>query len=175
MASSIKSQDKLKLFKELMAYQESVFRICLGFSKNPWDAEELAQDVYLRAYQKIGTLKDPNLARAWLFRIAKNICIDQARKKRSKSPHELNPNNQFVERKTPESLLYDKEQLQVLKEVIRQLPAKLKEVLVLRAYAHLSYQEISSVLKIKEGTVMSRLNLARQAVMSKMRRELNEK
>ena len=89
MASSIKSQDKLKLFKELMAYQESVFRICLGFSKNPCDAEELAQDVYLRAYQKIGTLKDPNLARAWLFRIAKNICIDQARKKRSKSPHEL--------------------------------------------------------------------------------------
>lgn len=158
-----------------MVYKEGVFRICLGFSKNPWDAEELAQDVYLRAYQKIGTLKDPNLVRAWLFRIAKNICIDQARKKRSKRPHELNPNSQLIERKTPESLLCDKEELQVLKKMIIQLPAKLKEVLVLRAYAHLSYQEISSVLKIKEGTVMSRLNLARQAVTSKMRRELNEK
>lgn len=157
-----------------MAYKESVFRICLGFSKDPWDAEELAQDVYLRAYQKIETLKDPNLVRAWLFRIAKNICIDRARKNRSKRPHELNPNSLLIERKTPESLLCDQERLQILKKVIRQLPAKLKEVLVLRAYAQLSYREISSVLKIKEGTVMSRLNLARQAVMDKMRREWNE-
>ena len=146
----------------------------MGFSKDPWDAEELAQDVYLRAYQKIGTLKDLNHVRAWLFRIAKNRCIDRARKNRSKRPHELNPNSQFIERKTPESLLCDQERLQVLKKVIRQLPAKLKEVLVLRAYAQLSYREISYILKIKEGTVMSRLNLARQAVMDKMRRELDE-
>ncbi|MFQ6081997.1 MAG: RNA polymerase sigma factor [Candidatus Aminicenantia bacterium] len=165
----------MKLFNELMTYQESVFRICLGFSKNPWDAEELTQEVYLKAYKKISTLKDSSLSRPWLFQIAKNICLDHSRKNRLGRFCELGSDNEPVERKTPESLICHKEQLQILKKAVRQLPKKLKEVFILKEYGHLSYQEIASTLEIKEGTVMSRLYRARQAVINQIRRESYEK
>jgi len=63
-----------------MACKEIVFRICLGFSRNAADAEDLTQDVYLKAYQKLDGLKDPDLKKEWLFRIARNTCLDHHKK-----------------------------------------------------------------------------------------------
>ena len=50
------------IFDELMSYKESIFRICLGYSKDPWDAEELTQEVFLKAYRKIRSLGNSNLS-----------------------------------------------------------------------------------------------------------------
>ena len=50
--------EKQELFNELMTYKEIVFQICLGYSKNPWDAEDLTQEVYLKAYRKNESLKE---------------------------------------------------------------------------------------------------------------------
>lgn len=168
-------QRNADIFKELMSYNESVFRICLGFSKNPWDAEELTQEVYLKAYRKIGSLNHSNLSREWLFRIAKNTCLDHIKKKRLRRLFPLKSNNDSVEQNTPELRMIQREQLQTLKRAISQLPKKHREVFVLKEYGHLSYQEIALTLGIKEGTVMSRLNRARRAIMTQLREVENEK
>lgn len=166
---------KSEILEELMAHEERVFLICLGFSRNTADAEDLAQEVYLKAYKKIDTVKDLKLSKYWLFKIAKNTCLDFGRKNR---PYQLSsPESEIKlsESRTPESQMIFREKLQSIKAYIQQLPKKQREVFILREYGDLSYKEIAEVLKIKEGTVMSRLIRARREIKNQMGGEYNDK
>jgi RNA polymerase sigma-70 factor (ECF subfamily) len=176
---SVRTEEELKIFEELLTYKENVFRICLGFSKNPHDAEDLTQDVYLKAYQNIGTLRNPFQSKEWLLRIAKNTCLDHKKKRffrggfiRFEAEEEM---AEARNRNNPETSASFTEQLQNIKKAVSRLPKKQKEVFVLREYGNLSYQEIAHTLEIKEGTVMSRLSRARQAVLEWMNEGKNEK
>ncbi len=157
-----------------MMFKEKVFLTCLGFSRNPSDAEDLAQDVYLKAFNKIGTLKDLRLAKIWVLRIAKNTCLDFMKKHRLEllSPNELSQLK--TESLNPELQTIQHQQLQFVKQNIQRLPRKQREVFILREYGDLTYQEISQTMKIKKGTVMSRLNRARQTIISQIKGK-NEK
>jgi len=170
-----KTEEKSKVFEELMAWQEKVFLICLGFSRNKTDAQDLTQEVYLKVYRNIGTLKDLSLSKFWLFRITRNTCLDFIRKHRLNRLSSLEPDLEPKELRTPESQMIFQEQLRALKVSIQRLPKKLRDVFILKEYGELSYQEIAEVLKIKEGTVPSRLTRARQAIMNQMKGEKNEK
>src|SRR5512139_933340 len=66
----------------LLAHQELVFRVCLGHARNYAEAEDLAQEVYLKAHRSLARLKDPSLAREWLLRIARNACLDHQKRNR---------------------------------------------------------------------------------------------
>ena len=160
-------------FNELMTYRHTVFRICLGYAKDPREAEDLAQDTYLKAYLKLETLKNPNcqeVKKEWLFKIAKNTCLDHLKKQSHRPLFHSKPQKDPIENKTPETLTIQDQELNRLKIIIQQLPKKQQEVFILKEYAHLSYREIAVTLNIKEGTVMSRLNRARQTVIEKMKR-----
>lgn len=170
--TDIKRTEQEKVFEELMSYKEIVFQICLGFTNNPWDAEDLTQDVYLKVFRNIHSLNDPSFSKEWLFKIARNTCFDFGRKLRIRRIFQLKSKGETLEDRTPESLVAYGEQLQVLKKAVKQLPEKHKEVFVLREYGNLSYQEIAAVLGIKNGTVMSRLNRARQAVINQTKEEV---
>ncbi len=160
------TEEQAKLFEEMMACKEDVFRICLGFSRNPFDAEDLSQDVYLKAYKNIDKIHTPYAVKEWLFRVARTTCLDRHKK--------LKIARLFLQRAsgppggpgpvTPEYSAEDIERLKALKEAVGRLPKKLREVFVLREYGHASYQELARTLGIKAGTVMSRLNRARRAV-----------
>ena len=164
-------EDKTKTFDEMLTQKETVFRICLGFSKNTQDAEDLTQEVYLKAWRKMDTLKDAGAVRAWLFRVARNTCIDHINKMRLRRLFQLFPGDEPPAPNTPETLLENKQQIDLLKRTVQRLSTKLREVFVLKEYGRLSYQEIAVSLGIKEGTVMSRLNRARSEVKKQIRRE----
>jgi RNA polymerase sigma-70 factor (ECF subfamily) len=174
MANSNKIE-RQELFRELMTHKEIVFQICLGYSKSPWDAEDLTQEVYLKAFKKIGSLKNPQLKKDWLFRIAKNTCVDHGRKSRFRRHFPLNQEIAALDPGNPEKHLVRDESLGALKKAVSQLPLKLKETFILREYGQLSYHEIASVLGTKKGTVMSRLSRARQAVLNQMKEKINGK
>jgi RNA polymerase sigma-70 factor (ECF subfamily) len=159
------TEEESRLFEEMMTYKEDVFRICLGFSRNPSDAEDLSQDVYLKALQNVGKVHTPYALKEWLFRIARNTCLDHDKKRRVVRFFEktARPDN-VVETRTPESSAETGEHLNTLKKAVSLLPKRHREVFVLREYGHLSYQELARTLGIKEGTVMSRLNRARRTV-----------
>ena len=165
------------VFEDMLAYQDSVFRICLGFSRNISDAEDLAQEVYLKAYRKLRTLKNPGLSREWLFRIAKNTCLDQQKTAGLRRLLLLQWRNGSQETGdgNPEHKVAQNEQIQRLKRVVQRLPKKLRVVLVMREYGHLSYLEIAATLRIKEGTVMSRLGRARATVLRALKETEYEK
>ncbi len=156
---------------ELLAHRETVFRICLGFSRNYDDAEDLAQEVIVKAAAAAGTLRDPDRVREWLLRIARNTCIDRGKQRRTRAG--------LLSRLAAETLIKPADpepraedgRVAVLREAVARLPRRLKDVFVLREYADLSYAEIGRSLNLKEGTVMSRLSRARAFVT----REVKEK
>ena len=156
--------------EDLLAYQETVFLICLGFTRNHWDAQELAQEAYLQAHQRLAQLRQPDAAKAWLCRITRNLCVDQIRRQKWRrffgafEEH----HNEAPNRQTPETLLLASEQTRRVKTAIEKLPAKLREVFVLNAYGELPYAEIAQVLGIKIGTVMSRLSRARTKIKQEL-------
>ena len=164
-----------RVLEELMTYQEKVFLICLGFSRNPADAEDLAQEVYLKALRNIDSLTDLSLIKFWLYRVTRNTCLDFSRKRKLRRHSLLEPEHGQLDSQTPESQIMAQEQLRSLKETIQQLPKKQREVFIMKEYGNLSYQEIAEILQINRGTVMSRLNRARQTVKNRIKGENHEK
>ena len=164
-----------KIFEELMTFHKKVFLICLGFSRNAADAQDLTQEVYLKAYRNIGTLKEAKLSKLWLFRITRNTCLDFKKKHRLNRDSFFESGRELTEPRTPESQMILQEQLHALKAAIQELPKKQREVFVLRKYGDLTYQEIAETLKIKEGTVKSRFGRASKAIIAHMKGEKNEK
>jgi RNA polymerase sigma-70 factor (ECF subfamily) len=170
------AEETADLSEEMMTYREDVFRVCLGFSRNPQDAEDLSQEVYLKAFRRIGTVRESGALKAWLLRIARNTCLDHQKRgrlirlfRRSLIPADDQKNPM----KREQAIL--SERLAKLKEAVRRLPNKQKEVFVLREYGHLSYSEVAKTLGLKVGTVMSRLNRSRKAVWDLMNEGHNEK
>jgi RNA polymerase sigma-70 factor, ECF subfamily len=161
--------------EDLLAHRESVFRICLGFSRNYTEAEDLAQDVYLRAHRGLAGLKNPATARDWLFRIARNACLDQAKTSRLRRTALFRFGTRAEAAPPPADDGTADPRLAHLKAAVHGLPPRLREVFVLREYAHLSYDEIGRTLDLKPGTVMSRLNRARNAVARAIQESRHEK
>jgi len=155
---------------ELLAYQELVFRVCLGHSRNYAEAEDLTQEVFLKAHQGLSGLREPSLARNWLLRIARNIYLDHQKATRvravllrrwAKAPEPSSgPEG-------PEGDLDDR--IAQLKSAVRLLPKKLRDIFVLREYGHLTYEEMAATLALNKGTVMSRLNRARRRIALALR------
>ncbi len=160
------TEDEAKLFDEMMTHKEEVFRICLGFSRNASDAEDLAQDVYLKAYQNLGRIHSPYAVKDWLWRVARNVGLDHQKRRRVVRMLQVRASDPVPSPGPQDSqdTAETQERLRALKLAIGRLPWKLREVFVLREYGELSYQEVARTLGIKEGTVMSRLSRARAAV-----------
>jgi RNA polymerase sigma-70 factor (ECF subfamily) len=158
------------LLHELLSFREDVFRVCLGMARNVADAEDLCQEVFLKALSRRGDIRLPEARRVWLLRIARTTCLDYHRRRRlvPMVPLEYAPENSAADRRTPDSAVESRDILRRLKEVIRRLPRKHREVFILREYGGLSYEDLSRTLGIRRGTVMSRLSRARQAVASAM-------
>ncbi|MDP2913993.1 MAG: RNA polymerase sigma factor [Candidatus Aminicenantes bacterium] len=168
--AGLRENDRAKTsFESLLAHRESVFRICLGFSRNYVEAEDLAQEVYLKAYRNIGALKDPALSKEWLFRIAKNACLDRSKKTRIRAVRLRRWAESATQCDDSEAASPADDWLAGLKAAVRRLPKKLRSVFILRLYGHLTYDEIAATLGIARGTVMSRLNRARAKVAETIR------
>lgn len=163
------SADNKELFERLLENRKMVFWICLGYARDSVEAEELAQEVFFKAWSRIDSLRTPERCRGWLFRVARNTCLDSQKKKRLRHIFEANSPREARDEKTPEALIVLRDELRLLKKAVRTLPNKMRSTFILREYGELSYQEIADILGIKEGTVMSRLNGAREKIRERMK------
>ncbi|HSA97103.1 MAG TPA: RNA polymerase sigma factor [Acidobacteriota bacterium] len=161
----MRGDEDAKLFEDMMTSREAVFRICLGFSRNASDAEDLSQDVFLKAYRSLSQVRHPYLVKEWLFRVARNTCLDHVKKRRLARELEMAAGpGTAADPRTQETSLVTAARLRSLKTAVSRLPRKQREVFVLREYGGLSYEELGHVVGAKAGTIMSRLNRARAAV-----------
>lgn len=125
-------------------------------------AEDMSQEAFLRAWKNLHKYTPKSPFKNWLFRIATNATLDTIRRERETVPLEEIPMN-TVER-SPERALSQKETSLRVQQAVLDLPPASRAVLVLREYEGFSYKEIAETLRIPLGTVMSRLNYARNAL-----------
>lgn len=158
----------LSAFDELvLRYRKRVYGIAFGMTRNHSDADDVAQESFLRAYQALDSFKIEYEFRTWLFRITVNLCLNCLKKKERRVEASLEEQVGVeiavpAPSDNPGQELEKKELYEKMEEAVRQLSPKLRSVFVLRTIQDLSYEEIARTLKISKGTVMSRLNRARE-------------
>ena len=136
-------------------------------------AEDAAQETFIRAWQNLPSYRPGMPLRNWLYRIAFNAGMDMLRKNKRILPDDIEDLHLTDRQPGPESLVSQNERTAMVQRAILSLPDASRAVLVLREYEGLSYQEISSTLDIPVGTVMSRLNYARNLLKSKLQPQLS--
>lgn len=159
------------------AYQTRVYNLALRLCGNRDDAFDLAQESFFRAWRSLSGFQFESSFSTWLFRLCSNICLDWLRAKKRRPTVSMSTVDDEGEEsqlelpdpgKSPEELLLAAEEREALARAMNQLPVEYREILTLRAIHDLSYTEIAEILKIKEGTVKSRLSRARLALRNKL-------
>lgn len=149
-------------FGELVnRHYDGVVRVVYRMCGEVQLAEDAAQEAFIRAWMKLPTYQPRAPFRQWLFRIAINAALDVLRQKPTEDIEDEEAIMLTDPAPSPEAALLEKEQAEFLQKAVKALPEAARAVLVLREYGELSYQEIAGVLEIPVGTVMSRLNYAR--------------
>jgi RNA polymerase sigma-70 factor (ECF subfamily) len=143
-----------------------VYRMC----GDPALAEESAQEAFIRAWQNLRRYDARFAFRSWLYRIALNLATDVLRRK--KETVAIDDEMLAEEAEGPEATAERNERAEQVRQAVLGLPSASRLVLVLREYEEMTYQEIADALDIPLGTVMSRLNYARQQVRQNLRRYL---
>jgi RNA polymerase sigma-70 factor (ECF subfamily) len=162
-----------KAFKALLArYQKSVYYLILKMVHSPDDAEDLTQEAFIKAFSSIDKFDNKYAFSTWLFRIATNTAIDFLRKQKIKvysidAPFNAEEGNfpAFHIEDTaisPQEQIFKKERGKILNQAILQLPSKYQNLIELRYFQELSYEEIAKKLDVPLGTVKAQLFRARE-------------
>lgn len=147
-----------------------VVNTAFQYLKDYEEALDCSQEVFIKAFKNMSSYKENSAFSTWIYQITKNQCIDMLRRRKGVNlsideslEDEDAPDIQLPapESQEPENHTIRQSRIQAVRDAIEQLPDKLREVCVLRDIQELSYQEISELLDIPEGTVKSRLNSAR--------------
>lgn len=140
-------------------YQRVLYTVALRMLGDEDRANDAAQNTFVKAYQKLGTFDPARRFFSWIYRILVNECLNQRRERRPFEPispdlaaHDLSPVDQLETR----------ERRQRVQAAIVALPPEYREVVVLRHFAELSYEEIGETLGIAPAIVKSRLHTAKQ-------------
>jgi RNA polymerase sigma-70 factor, ECF subfamily len=167
-----------ELFQEVvLPYLDDALSLARWLTGNIADAEDVVQDASIRALAAIGAVNVTN-SRAWILTIVRNTAFTWLAKNRPKSVIVTDDERLFEqaglemidrsEASTPEALLIAKADADLLQRAIAALPLSFREVLVLREIEELSYREISDIMSIPIGTVMSRLARARSLLIQRI-------
>jgi RNA polymerase sigma-70 factor, ECF subfamily len=152
-------------------YYEAVIRVIYRLCGDAQIAQDATQEAFLRAWIKLPGFQPRAPFRNWVYRIAVNTALDILRQKPAERFETSEGMNVMAEKTPgPEAAYIEKEQADFLQGAVKALPDAARAVLVLREYGELSYDEIASVLEIPVGTVMSRLNYARNRLREMMKK-----
>jgi len=163
-------------------YEQKLFSIAYGMTLDREDALEIVQEVFLKVYRKIHAFRGDSALQTWLHRITVNQCLNWKRKwkRRFKWHHQPLDSDESDDDRLlgseddgPEVLYQKKEMEELFKKNLAELPEDTRVVFVLKEVEGLSYDEIAGILKIKRGTVSSRLYYARQKLKESMKKYLD--
>ena len=150
-------------FREvIIRFQARVFAVAYKVSKNPKDAEDITQEVFLQLYRSLSQFKGDSSLSTWIYKIAMSKALDYRRKTIKQVTYEGEENLYDIPfGSTPEELLLDKEDKELARAYMERLPDAYKEVVHLYYFQQQSYREIASTLNVAVKTVESRLYRAK--------------
>jgi RNA polymerase sigma factor (sigma-70 family) len=164
-------------FKEVaLPHLRAAYRLARWLTRDHEVAEDIVQEAYLSAFKHFDSYNGGD-ARAWILAIVRNTFYSSLRRhqpvtdpfdENSADAYEANAGSDLPD-KNPESVLSRQQEMDLIQETIEALPMELREVLVLRIFDELSYNDIAQVANVPIGTVMSRLARARQFLIKRLK------
>jgi RNA polymerase sigma factor (sigma-70 family) len=163
-----------KAYAELMkTYTDQVYAMMLNMTGDVLDAEDLTLEAFSKAFMKLHQYTPEYAFSTWLFRIAKNNCIDYLRKKKKDESNTGNAENTELDNLSvateipcqlpgPEQLLINRQETILLRKIVQGLKPNYKAIIELHYFKELSCEEIAHQLKLPESTVKVRLFRARE-------------
>ncbi len=149
--------------KLVKKYYEMVFTVAYGVLNRREDAQDAAQEVFLKVFNQINNFEEKSKFKTWLYRIAVNDAIDIARRRKPMEPEEK-INTVAASLPKPDAKVLQDETNEMVRSALDSLSPEHRAILVLREWDDLSYEEIASMLNLDLGTVMSRIFYARKSL-----------
>ena len=146
------------------AYQTAIYNLAYRMLGNAAEAEDAAQETFLRAYTRLSTYDSERKFSSWLLAIASHHCVDRLRQRRLGwlSLDELPPWRWLANASRPEETVIKSQERDEVRQLLDQLPPRYRTAVILRYWHDLSYQEIAEVLEMTESAVKSTLYRARR-------------
>jgi RNA polymerase sigma-70 factor (ECF subfamily) len=174
LVQRVQKGDKTAFDLLVRKYQHKVVKLVTRYLRDPSEAEDVAQEAFIKAYRAIPQFRGDSAFYTWLYRIAINTAKN-AIVSRDRNPVEFDLDLQSVEEsnsmqmrladaETPESLLQTEEIRTTVNQAIEALPEDLRTAIVLRELEGLSYEDIAQAMDCPVGTVRSRIFRAREAI-----------
>lgn len=161
-------RDQADFERHLRENQRLVYQIAYGVLGNRADAEEVAQDAFLRAYRRFSSLRDPQRFKAWVARITWRLALNRQRGMARALRRETAWAAMAPAVAHPETAAGGWDTTARVRQEIARLPEKLRLVLLLNAIDGMETREVALMLGIPEATVRSRLHLARKQLLRKL-------
>ena len=159
--------DKAAFGKLIEAYQTPVYNLAYRMLNNSAEAEEAAQEAFIRAYTRLDSYSPAHKFSTWMLSITSNYCIDLIRKRRAvllsiDEPLPAHPALQTDKTKGPERQVVMDEQQQMVQALLAELPEDYRQAVVLRYWYEMSYEEIAETMETTVSAIKSRLFRARR-------------
>ena len=172
LVAKVQSGDRRSFDLLVLKYQYKVMGLVRRFVKDPTEAEDVAQEAFIKAYRAINTFRGDSAFYTWLYRIAVNTAKNtlDARKRRPGSDLDIEDAEDFAFSdslridENPENLLAGEDMHRIVEETLAGLPEELRKALMLREFDGLSYEEIAQMMDCPIGTVRSRIFRTREAI-----------
>lgn len=178
----VQQGDKSAFDLLVIKYQYKIVQLVNRYVKDPSEAQDVAQESFIKAYRAIGNFRGDSAFYTWLYRIAintaKNYLVARARRS---SDYEIDIDDaeqiqnapELKGMDTPEQHLLNEEILETIKSAIEKLPEEMRIAITLREFEGMSYEEIAEAMDCPVGTVRSRIFRAREAIDNKLNPLLN--
>jgi RNA polymerase sigma-70 factor (ECF subfamily) len=161
----------------VLKYQHKVVKLVLRYVRNPADAEDVAQEAFIKAYRALPGFRGDSAFYTWLYRIAintaKNALVSRQRNPVSYELDARDDDHDFGGRlrdpDTPEGLALTEEIREIVQAAMGELPEDLRAAITLRELEGMSYEEIAESMRCPVGTVRSRIFRAREAIDRRLR------
>jgi RNA polymerase sigma-70 factor (ECF subfamily) len=185
----LKQRDE-QAFREMMeTYQQQVYNIVFRMLGNHEEAQDLAQEVFVTVFKAIDSFRGDSKLSTWLYRIAANHCKNRYKYLARRRFHAAEPLDEQADRASagrqggvalplqeqisePDKLLEGKRLEAALQQAMEALESEHRLLIVLRDIQGLSYQEITTITQLAEGTVKSRLHRARMALKDRLKEHM---
>ena len=158
-------------------WERKIFALCFGMLGREDDACDAAQETFIAAYRNLSNFRGEAKVSSWLHRIAVNQCLTTKRRKRTRSEEFIDDEDGTGENAFVASPLYSpaistekSERLTIVRQAVTSLPADLRQVIVMKEFEDMTFQEISDTLELPLSTVKSRVYTALKQLRMKLER-----
>jgi RNA polymerase sigma-70 factor, ECF subfamily len=178
LVERVQAGDKTAFDLLVRKYQHRVLKLVSRFVSDAAEAEDVAQEAFIKAYRALASFRGDSAFYTWLYRIAintaKNALVSNRRRPVDfdldlQDPEQYDRHARLKEGDTPEGVLLTEEIRSVVERAMEQLPEDLRTAIVLRELEGLSYEEIAEAMDCPVGTVRSRIFRAREAIDRKLK------